>query len=139
MYQQGQGVPKNYTKSVKWYRLAADQGNDAAQCEPRQHVYTRSGVQQNDVEAMRMVWTSAADQGNVRAKKLVHNWKSRSPQIARISDLQVVVPLTKFGGTYVVPIEINGAITLDFTVDSGAADERAFGRLFNTEAKGTIR
>jgi predicted aspartyl protease len=32
------------------------------------------------------------------------------------------VPLKKIGGTYVVPVEINGSIMLDFTVDSGAAD-----------------
>ncbi len=35
---------------------------------------------------------------------------------------QAEVPLKKVGGTFVVPVEINGAITLDFTVDSGAAD-----------------
>ena len=35
---------------------------------------------------------------------------------------QTGVPLKKVGGTFVVPVEINGAIALDFTVDSGAAD-----------------
>jgi hypothetical protein len=30
-----------------------------------------------------------------------------------------VVSLKKAGGTFVVPVQINGAITLDFTVDSG--------------------
>ena len=32
------------------------------------------------------------------------------------------MPLTKQGGVYVVPVQINGAITLDFVVDSGAAE-----------------
>ncbi len=32
------------------------------------------------------------------------------------------LPLKVKGGTFVVPVEINGAITLDFIVDSGAAD-----------------
>jgi clan AA aspartic protease (TIGR02281 family) len=32
------------------------------------------------------------------------------------------VVLKEEGGTFVVPVQINGAITLDFTVDSGAAD-----------------
>jgi predicted aspartyl protease len=32
------------------------------------------------------------------------------------------VALKEEGGTFVVPVQINGAITLDFTVDSGAAD-----------------
>ena len=33
-----------------------------------------------------------------------------------------LVPLEKQGSTYVVPVEINGAITLPFTIDSGATD-----------------
>ena len=32
------------------------------------------------------------------------------------------VPLKEEGGTFVVPVQINGAITLDFVVDSGATD-----------------
>jgi clan AA aspartic protease (TIGR02281 family) len=32
------------------------------------------------------------------------------------------VPLKQDGGIFVVPVEINGAITLEFAVDSGAAD-----------------
>jgi hypothetical protein len=31
----------------------------------------------------------------------------------------VTVLMQKVGGTFVVPVEINGAITLDFTIDSG--------------------
>ena len=31
------------------------------------------------------------------------------------------IPLKAVGGTYVVPVLINGKITLDFTLDSGAA------------------
>jgi clan AA aspartic protease (TIGR02281 family) len=34
----------------------------------------------------------------------------------------ILVPLEKEGGTYVVPVLINGAIPLKFVVDSGAAD-----------------
>lgn len=34
----------------------------------------------------------------------------------------VAVSLEKEGGTFVVPVSINGALTLKFTVDSGAAD-----------------
>ncbi|MGD0025169.1 MAG: retropepsin-like aspartic protease [Xanthobacteraceae bacterium] len=32
------------------------------------------------------------------------------------------VPLKVVGGTFVVPVEINGAISLNFVIDSGAAD-----------------
>jgi clan AA aspartic protease (TIGR02281 family) len=35
---------------------------------------------------------------------------------------QLVIPLRNDGGIFVVPVEINGAITLDFVIDSGASD-----------------
>ena len=31
MYDNGQGVPQNYAEALKWYRLAADQGDANAQ------------------------------------------------------------------------------------------------------------
>lgn len=37
-------------------------------------------------------------------------------------EAQILVPLQRKGGTFVVPILINKRITLDFVVDSGAAD-----------------
>jgi predicted aspartyl protease len=51
------------------------------------------------------------------------------------------VPLKKnSGGTLVVPVEINEAITLDFTVDSGAADVSVPDDVFSTlRRKGTIK
>jgi predicted aspartyl protease len=45
---------------------------------------------------------------------------------------QTGVPLKKVGGTFVVPVEINGAITLDFTVDSGAAHVSVPADVFST-------
>jgi len=52
---------------------------------------------------------------------------------------QTEVPLKKVGGTFVVPVEINGAITLDFTVDSGAADVSVPADVFSTLRRaGTI-
>ena len=50
------------------------------------------------------------------------------------------VPMQKVGGTFVVPVEINGAITLDFTIDSGAADVSVPLDVFSTlRRKGTIQ
>jgi clan AA aspartic protease (TIGR02281 family) len=39
----------------------------------------------------------------------------------RTSPSRAEVPSKKDGGTFVVPVQINGALTLDFTIDSGAA------------------
>jgi clan AA aspartic protease (TIGR02281 family) len=53
---------------------------------------------------------------------------------------RVEVRLKKEGGTFVVPVKINGAITLDFTVDSGAADVSVPADVFSTLMRtGTIQ
>jgi len=50
------------------------------------------------------------------------------------------VPLKRDGGTFGVPIEINGALTLDFIVDSGAADVSVPIDVFSTLLRtGTIQ
>jgi clan AA aspartic protease (TIGR02281 family) len=52
---------------------------------------------------------------------------------------QIGVPLKKEGGTFVVPVQINGAITLNFTIDSGAADVTVPADVFSTLTRaGTI-
>jgi hypothetical protein len=88
------------------------------------------------------------------AQRLTGEWKPRSPQQTwnledRADGLwstDVVgarsdgYPLKKVGGTFVVPVEINGAIVLDFTIDSGAADVSVPADVFSTLTRtGTIR
>jgi clan AA aspartic protease (TIGR02281 family) len=49
------------------------------------------------------------------------------------------VPLKKDSGIFVVPVQINGAITLNFTIDSGAADVSVPADVFSTLRRtGTI-
>jgi clan AA aspartic protease (TIGR02281 family) len=53
---------------------------------------------------------------------------------------KAAVPLKRAGGTFLVPVQINGAVMLDFTVDSGAADVIVPADVFSTLARtGTIR
>ena len=50
------------------------------------------------------------------------------------------VPLKRDGGIFVVPVQINGTITLDFAVDSGAADVSVPADVFSTLVRtGTIK
>jgi hypothetical protein len=50
------------------------------------------------------------------------------------------VPVKKNGGIFVVPVEINGALTLEFGVDSGAADVSIPLDVFSTlKRTGTLR
>ena len=67
MYNNGQGVAQNYTEAVKWYRLAADQGNAGAQTNIG-HLYSDGkGVAQNYTEAAKW-YRLAADQGTKQAQ-----------------------------------------------------------------------
>ena len=43
------------------------------------------------------------------------------PELRRSLPVRIALPLQTWNGILVVPVEINGAMTLDFAVDSGAA------------------
>jgi predicted aspartyl protease len=65
---------------------------------------------------------------------------NENPSLSVGVTLKGAVPLKKAGGTFVVPVQINGAITLDFTVDSGASDVSVPADVFSTLVRtGTIR
>jgi clan AA aspartic protease (TIGR02281 family) len=70
-------------------------------------------------------------------------WTRAAAEIPSVSTgvpFKGAVPLKKAGGTFVVPVQINGAITLDFTVDSSATDVSLPADVFSTLARtGTIR
>jgi TPR repeat protein len=68
MYGKGQGVTQNYAESVKWYRLAAEQGDAGGQLNLGINYSLGLGVPQN-VE-LSYVWLSiAAANGQVNAVK----------------------------------------------------------------------
>jgi predicted aspartyl protease len=48
--------------------------------------------------------------------------KGSAPSFGGQRESRTVVPLVQQGGTFLVPVTINGQLTLDFVVDSGAAD-----------------
>ena len=67
MYDNGQGVPQNYAEALKWYRLAADQGDASAQNNLGVMYAKGQGVPQNYAEALKW-YRLAADQGNASAQ-----------------------------------------------------------------------
>jgi clan AA aspartic protease (TIGR02281 family) len=88
------------------------------------------------------------------AQKLAREWKPRLPQVARQHiavappftapnqkpSSQIEVPLKMDGGIFVVPVELNGTMTLDFAIDSGAADVSVPADVFSTlKRTGTIK
>ena len=67
MYDNGTGVPQNYSEAVKWYRLAAEQGIATAQYNLGAMYANGEGVPQNDAEAVKW-YRLAAEQGYADAQ-----------------------------------------------------------------------
>lgn len=57
-YNFGMGVERNYTEAVKWFRMAAEQGNPDAQAYMGHAYAYGQGVKKNSAEALR--WFQAA-------------------------------------------------------------------------------
>ncbi len=60
MYEQGQGISQNHVEALKWLRLAADQGNSAAQLGLGVRYYEGRGVPQDFLSAHMWFNLSAA-------------------------------------------------------------------------------
>jgi predicted aspartyl protease len=135
MYANGQGVTQNYVEAVKWYDLAANQGLAAAQHNLALMYADGQGVPRNYVLAYKWFSSSAA-QGYTEAAKgrdfitgrmtpaEVDEARKLVPAPAKPAPAkaEIVISMRPVGGIHVVPVRINDAITLNFAVDSGAAD-----------------
>ena len=67
MYYIGEGVPQDYAEAVKWYRLAADQGEASAQSDLGFMYAYGTGVPQDYAEAVKW-YRLAAAQGEADAQ-----------------------------------------------------------------------
>jgi len=77
-YDDGIGVPQDYKEAVKWYRLAAYQGDAAAQYNLGYMYYEGLGVPQDYKEAIKW-WGLAAEQRNERAQFNLEMMHGSSP------------------------------------------------------------
>jgi TPR repeat protein len=68
LYAKGKGVPQDYTEAVRWYRLAAEQGNATAQNNLGGMYYGGNGVLANNV-ASHMWLNIAGANGSKQARK----------------------------------------------------------------------
>jgi TPR repeat protein len=68
LYQEGTGVPQNYTEALKWFRKAVEQGNAEGQFNLGVMYAMGEGVPENKAEAVKW-WRKAAGQGHERAKQ----------------------------------------------------------------------
>jgi TPR repeat protein len=68
IYHDGRGVPPNYAAAVKWFRKAADQGDDLAQS-PLGALYSLGQGVPQDVILAHMWFNLSAAKGNPAAVK----------------------------------------------------------------------
>ena len=71
-YYYGDGVPRNYEEAVKWYKMAAEQGDASAQS-LLGHLYKIGRGVASDYEQAIKWYKKAADQGHEGAKKELQN------------------------------------------------------------------
>jgi TPR repeat protein len=73
MYQRGEGVEQDYSEAVRWFRLAAEQGDPDAQYNLATMYDQGRGVPQDPAAAMKW-WRLAAEQGHLAARIAV-DWR----------------------------------------------------------------
>ena len=71
MYGNGNGVEKNYSKAIKWWNLAADQGNDKAQYSLGVMYEDGKGVEKN-LKTAKKWFQLASNQGLAKAKEKIN-------------------------------------------------------------------
>ena len=129
MYEKGEGVMHDYVRAYQWYDLAVLRLT-ATWEELRLPIGDRDEVFIGDRDRISARMTPAQVEA---AQKLAREWKPTQPIVSptaptvsapspHSSAFRSSIQMKKEGGTYVVPVLVNNAITLDFMVDSGASD-----------------
>jgi uncharacterized protein len=123
MYRDGLGVPQDYVCAHMWLNLAASRSDDATRQmavkvpdDPRQ-----MAVKVRDNVAAKMTPAQIAEAQRLAGEWMrAHESPVTGPPISGKGES--AVPMVSDGGTFKVPVTINGQLTLKFVVDSGAAD-----------------
>jgi predicted aspartyl protease len=116
MFQFGHGVKQDNIRALMWFSIAASNG------------YTNAVLNRNSISRNMMSWQIELAEDMARtcirsSYKQCSDDPSKAPtQGSRLNRSVSETPMQMDGGTYVIAGLINGAITLDFVVDSGAAD-----------------
>jgi len=130
MYENGQGVPQDFGKAAMLFRKAADQGLAPAQYFlGEMYENGQGGVPQDYAQAYTWYKLAASNAADDRTRDM--DVKARDSIAARMAASGIpsvtttnasAITFEEQGGTFVLPVLINNAITLSFVVDSGATD-----------------
>jgi hypothetical protein len=135
IYKHGYGVPQNYILAYMWFDVATHDAyhkelskNDIAQLTP-----DMAPSQISEAESLAQQCLQSNYQACPPTRDNMASSASRNPSQTRL-------PLKTIGGTFVVPVDINGVVTLNFFIDSGASDVTVPADVFSTlKRTGTIR
>jgi clan AA aspartic protease (TIGR02281 family) len=127
-YLTGDAVSINHAEAARLARLAADKGDSTGQLMLAICYETGAGVGRDRNEALRLYQLSAA-QGNPSARRSVARLGGGQPVVAAVqrhpatvASNILTVTLGRHGGVLMVPALLNGGVSADFVVDSGASD-----------------
>ncbi len=136
MHLHGKGTPMDPLRAYMWFNLSAWRGNnDAAKYRDRT-AYIMTPEQIAEAQKLARDWRPRASDFAGRDDE----GASRSTASNRNPSSPKAVPMKMDGGIFVVPVEINGTVTLDFAVDSGATYVSVPADVFSTLKRiGTVK
>ncbi len=134
-YKWGYGVPQNYILAYMWYSVAAHDPD-----------YEPVAKKDQNKLAPHMAPSQIAEAQSLARQCVESRYEDCPPthdkvaSSARRSPSQTRVPLKMSGGTFLAPVKINGTMTLDFIIDSGASDVSVPADVFSTlNRTGTVK
>jgi clan AA aspartic protease (TIGR02281 family) len=137
MLEAGRGTAPRPVEALAWYLLATQAPpaptNRYYGEEYRKAVKTRDELEQRltaseqaKARTLTADWTPGHDLEAPLQATLIQRPQGLGKHVGeatqRVQGNREVIPLDRHQGTYSLPVQINGAITLEFTLDSGASD-----------------
>jgi len=122
---QGLGVTQDYVAAHKWFNLAGIGGDKEA---AKWRTMTEGMMTNEQIAFAQEMASTCRTSRYKRCGEPENGYPETTPSSTSTrepgsrSTAATAIPLQKAGGTFVVPVLINNAITLNFVIDSGAAD-----------------
>jgi clan AA aspartic protease (TIGR02281 family) len=135
IYKRAYGVSQNYILAYMWFDVAT-------------HDARFEGLSKDDIAQLtpHMASSQISEAESLAQQCLQSNYQACPPtrdnmaSSANRNPSQTRLPLKASGGTFVVPVDINGVVTLNVFIDSGASDVTVPADVFSTlKRTGTIR
>jgi len=127
-YWSGGGVQRDITEAVKWLKRSAEQNFTPAQVQLANMYEYGKGVPVNKAEALRYYALAAAHGDFVSSQKVAQlTGVAPTPVPTTVANIRpedgfLHLPLTRSGGVLTVSAVINGTVSTQFVVDSGASE-----------------